>query len=83
MPWFYNQKSEPVEAIQYTGINLEELRRFVPEIIRDNRIGHPPGIHTIEGTKVIHDNDWVVRNMQDQFSICDDGAFKAEHKLKE
>ena len=34
----YVTKKVEIEALQYTGENLDELRSFVPEEWRDNRI---------------------------------------------
>jgi hypothetical protein len=58
------------EAVQYTGSNLDELRRFVPEEHRDNRVWRPLGVLTPEGAMEIRDGDWVVKKADGGFVVC-------------
>lgn len=55
-------------AIIWTGKNLDDLREFVPEEFRHNKITEPMGIKTRDGVKTISVGDWIIRT-KDGFDV--------------
>lgn len=62
-------RTKPVvkEAVQWTGNNLDELCKFVPEEFRHNKIHQPMGIVTLEGVMTISEGDWIVKGLRGEF----------------
>lgn len=79
MPMF-RKKPVVIEAVQYTGSNLDELRQFVPEEHRDNRIGVPLGIKTLEGVMTVTDGDWIIKGVKGEFYPCKPDIFDATYE---
>ena len=76
----FRKRPVVIEAMQYTGNNLAELRAFVPEELRDNRVGHPLGIHTLEGVMTVSEGDWVIRGVKGEFYPCKPDIFAATYE---
>lgn len=79
----YRKKPRIVQAVQFTGANLEELRAFVPEEFRDNRIGRPLGIVTLEGIMHISKGDWIIRGIKGEYYPCKPDVFEATYEKVE
>lgn len=69
-----------VEAIQFTGSNLDALRAFVPPSVRDNRIGQPLGIRSPKGVMVIGQGYWVVRESNEVYFSCKPETFNENYE---
>lgn len=76
----YRKKPVVIDAVQFTGENLDELRRFVPEEVRDNRVGHPLGIWTPEGVMSVSVGDWIIKGVKGEFYPCKDDIFKMTYE---
>jgi len=63
----FRKKPVVIEAVQWTGKNLEELRSFVPEKFRHNKIHQPMGIVTPEGVLTISEGDWIIKGVSGEF----------------
>ena len=76
----YRTKPVIKEAVQWTGDNLDELRAFVPEKFRDNRIHQPLGIKTLEGVLTISTNDWIIKGLNGEFYPCKPDIFEKTYE---
>lgn len=78
----YQKKQETVEAIRWTGDNIEEIHAFMaphkPEYLAgfsnaDELVGLPGG--------VANKGDWIVKEPElDHFSPCDPDEFEATYE---
>lgn len=76
----YKKKPVVIEAVQWTGSNLEELRAFVPEEWRDNRINAPLGIKTLEGVMEVKEGDFIIKGIKGEFYPCNPDIFEASYE---
>lgn len=72
---FYRKKPVVIEAMQWMGNNLEELRRFAPEALRPQSMG----IVTPEGVMTISEGDWVIKGVEGEFYPCKPSVFEASY----
>lgn len=79
----FRKKPVVIEAVQWTGDNLEELRAFVPEGVRHNRIGEPLGIKTLEGVMTVSRGDWIIKGVKGEFYPCKPDIFAATYEPME
>lgn len=81
----YRKKPVEVEAVQWTGDNVAEIRalaggKFHPLCV-------PKGDITAEVKDVLHDTwvgvkdgQWIIRGVQGEFYPCDDVVFQATYE---
>lgn len=79
----YRTKSVVKEAVQWTGNNLDELRDFVPEEFRHNKIHEPMGIITLEGVMTVSDGDYIIKGIKGEFYPCKPDIFEATYEIVE
>jgi hypothetical protein len=79
----FRKKPVVIEAVQWTGENLEELRAFVPEEFRHNKIHEPMGIWTLEGVMTIKEGDWIIKGVEGEFYPCKPDIFEATYEAVE
>lgn len=75
----FRKRPVVIEAVQWTGENLDELRSFVSEEWRDNRIHAPLGIKTLEGVMEISKGDYVIKGINGEFYPCKPDIFEASY----
>lgn len=76
----YRKKPVEIEALQYTGENMDELRAFVPNDWRDNRINQPLGIKTLEGVMTISEGDYIIKGIKGEFYPCKPDVFELTYE---
>ncbi len=76
----YVTRTCEIEALQWTGSNLEELRAFVPESFRDNRIGVAMGIKTLEGVMTVSEGDYIIKGLKGEFYPCKPDIFALKYQ---
>ena len=76
----YRKKPVVIEAIQWTGNNLDEMRAFVTEEFRDNRIHQPLGIKTLEGVMTVSEGDYVIKGVKGEFYPCKPDIFEISYE---
>lgn len=76
----YKKKPVVIEAVQWNGTNLDEVRAFVPEEVRYNKVSEPMGIKTLEGVLTISINDWIIRGVKGEFYPCKPDIFAATYE---
>lgn len=92
MPKF-RKKPVVVEAIQWTGSNLEEIRNFVGNDLIENYIKHFDiertlikqtlagiAINTLEGTMIVNYGDYIIKGVNNEFYPCKPDIFKQTYE---
>lgn len=79
----FRKKPVVIEAVQWTGSNLDELRAFVPKEFRHNKIHQPMGIVTLEGVVTVSEGDWIIRGIKGEFYPCKPDIFEKTHEAVE
>jgi len=77
----YRKKPVVIEAIQYIGNNVEEIRKFVGKELDGN--GHDLFIDTLEGTHICSPNDFVIKGIKGEFYPCKPDIFEATYEFVE
>lgn len=77
----YQHKPTVVEAVQWTGDNLEELQKFVPPEYRHNKIHEPMGLITNNGVVTIHKNDYIIKGALGEFYPCSPIIFELNYEV--
>jgi hypothetical protein len=74
----FRKKPVMIEAIQWTGNNLEEIKDFMGyyEYAKKNLI-----IHTLEGKMIAQVNDWIIRGVQGEYYPCKPDIFEQTYEL--
>lgn len=82
----YRKKPVVIEAIQWTGLNLEEIKAFVGESLQydiidtawEVRKGAPyvnMKIHTLEGDHECTKGDYIIKGVKGEFYPCKPDIF--------
>jgi len=76
----FRKKPVVIEAVQWRGNNLDELREFVPKEFRHNKVNEPLGIITLEGPLTISEGDWIIKGIKGEFYPCKPDIFAATYE---
>lgn len=92
MPKF-RKKPIVIEAVRWTGSNLEEIRNFVGSDLIENYIKHFDiertlikqtlagiAINTLEGTMMVNYGDYIIKGVNNEFYPCEPDIFKQTHE---
>ena len=74
----FRKKPVTVEAIQWTGTNMDEIGKFMDGVhwaIAD----HDPVIPTLEGDMRVSLNDWIIKGVKGEFYPCKPDIFAATY----
>jgi hypothetical protein len=75
----YRKKPVEVEAVQYTGKNINEIYNFVRKhLFRD--IDRNLSIQTLEGTMKATPGDWIIKGVNGEFYPCKPDIFKKTYE---
>lgn len=67
----FRKKPVVVEALQWTGENIEELRAFIPKkLLRGTKIV------TLEGVMTISRGDWIIKGVLGEYYPCKPDVFE-------
>jgi hypothetical protein len=72
MPLF-RKRPVTIEAVQFTGLNYEEIERFVGGDIGTNN--GKPYVATLEGPMQISIGDYVIKGVKGEFYPCKPDIF--------
>ena len=76
----YVKKLIPIEAVQYTGYNFDELQEFAGDdvYIQDGYVF----VHTIEGDmKMVNKiGDYLIKGVRGEFYFCEKGIFEESYE---
>jgi hypothetical protein len=79
IPKKYRKKPVEIEAVQYTGGNLEQIKKFVDaQLISFD--GDFITIHTLEGDMLASKNDYIIRGVQGEFYPCKPDIFEQTYE---
>ena len=87
----YRKKPVIVEAVKWTGLNLEEIKNFVDESLLYNiydgawEVGEAPvtvdmQIRTLEGNMSVSVGDYIIKGVQGEFYPCKPDIFKETYE---
>jgi hypothetical protein len=92
----YRKKPVVIDAVQWTGANLEEVMPFFgdfsklpnPDGYVEPGIGHCPpegtlDIPTLEGTMTARAGDWIIKGVKGEFYPCKPDIFEATYERVE
>ena len=82
----YVKRPVQVEAMQFDGGNLDELRAFAGptvQIYNEKLTNVAPmiSIHTLEGVMNVTPGDWIIRGVKGEFYPCKPDIFDASYML--
>lgn len=88
----YKKKPVVIEAIQWNGINLEEVKQFVGDNLKYQIIdsawqvgkGRPyvlMEIKTLEGTMKVSERDFIIKGVNGEFYPCKPDIFEKTYEL--
>ncbi len=79
----YRKKPVVIEAIQWNGINLEELKWFMKEKFKGTSVSETTfelQIPTLEGTMSASLGDYIIRGVKGEFYPCKPDIFEATYE---
>lgn len=89
----YRKKPVVVEAVRWTGSNLEEIRNFVGNDLIENYIEHFDieralikqtlagiAINTLEGTMMVNYGDYIIKGVNNEFYPCKPDIFEQTYE---
>lgn len=90
----YIKKPVVIEAIQWNGINIEEIKEFAKEKIEYSiyDAGYKAGItppviditiHTLEGDMKVSINDYIIKGVKGEIYPCKPDIFEETYELLE
>ena len=84
MPKFIKKPLE-IEAVQWTGENVDEIATFMKA--SDRTLSYMPDpknpqldIETLEGVMVASKNDWIIKGVAGEFYPCKPDIFKKTYR---
>ena len=76
----YKKKPVVIDAIQWTGNNIQEILDFTFStgiyVYKDS----PIYISTLEGTMKVSINDWIIKGVNGEFYPCKPDIFEATYE---
>ena len=80
----YRKKPVEIEAVQWTGLNLEEIKVFVGESLIYSIFNTEPyvliKIKTLEGDMIASEGDYIIKGISGEFYPCKPDIFKATYE---
>lgn len=80
----FRKKPVVIEAIQWTGNNVDEILGFILAKASAYRpVGNSIAIETLEGTMIADRSDWVIKGIKGEFYPCKSDIFEATYEKVE
>ena len=77
----YREKPVIINAIQWTGKNLDEIEGFAGDKFITWWYNHGSiGIQTLGGTMIANLNDWIIKGIKGEFYPCKPDIFLATYE---
>lgn len=69
----YRKRAVTIEAVQFTGDNVEEILKLGPDVVRqrDNKLI----VITLEGDMRANVGDWIIKGVADELYPCRNDVF--------
>ena len=72
----YIKKPVAIEAVQWTGSNIKEMKEFYPKSFSSPMRGNILEIHTLEGEMTAQVGDYIIKGIQGEFYPCKPDIFE-------
>lgn len=82
----FRKKSVVIEAVQYTGNNLQEIMVFAEDSAREigeDLLGDYMTIKTLEGKMTAYKDDWIIKGIAGDFYPSNPDIFEQTYELVE
>jgi hypothetical protein len=86
----YRKKPVVIEALQWTGENVNEVLEFVNRAdiritnhMRDGEMKSEIHIHTLEGPMHASQGDWIIKGVRGEFYPCKPDIFEETYEPAE
>lgn len=85
----YRKPTEYVDAMQYTGLNLDDVMAFCPALVESGGFGFTDRVNgvvvmnTETGTRRALPADWIVKAADGSLKVVKPEAFAATYELAE
>ena len=79
----YVKKPVKIEACQWTGDNVEEIKKFVNPIAEYLEDVQAILIHTLEGDMTAEINDYIIKGIKGEFYPCKPDIFEETYNIVE
>lgn len=84
----YQTKPFQIDAVQWTGTNVDELAAFagsnfrqIPEDARTYPTGSAEILDYIQSTWIlVFDGNWIIKGSKGEFYPCDDEVFRSKYE---
>lgn len=89
----FRKRPVVIEAIQYNGLNYEEIEKFIGKKIEVNLESEtayeagvaPPvfslSIYTLEGVMKAQNGDWIIKGVNGEFYPCKPNIFEKTYEV--
>lgn len=74
----YVKKPVEVEAIQWTGMNFKEIKKFGGDYV--GLFANQPIISTLEGDMIVSVGDYVIKGAKGEFYPCKPDIFELTYE---
>ena len=81
----YKTKPCEIEAVQWNGTNLKEIKEFVGKDLSYDIADTPINmeIHTLEGNMIASYGDYIIKGLRGEFYPCKPDVFEKKYELVE
>lgn len=79
-PKKFRKKPVVIEAIQFTGYNLDQVMRFMGDPPTHRPSKYVFVINTLEGEMAAIAGDWIIRGVQGEYYPCKPDIFDATYE---
>jgi hypothetical protein len=76
----FRKKPVVIEAVQWTGNNLEEIRQFTQNIATYSSLSDLLIIPTLEGNMTAIPTDWIIKGVKGEFYPCKNDIFEQTYE---
>lgn len=77
----FRKKPVVVEAVHWTGMNLEEVNAFLDDGMDEELFPDAPiTIETLEGDVTAQVGDWIIKGIKGEVYPCKPGIFEATYE---
>ena len=79
----YRKRPVVIEAVQFTGYNYQEIKDFVGDKCKLDRMDASLYIVTLEGDMLISSTDYVIKGVKGEFYPCKANIFLETYERAE
>ena len=76
----YRKKPIVIEAIQWTGHNIDEMANFLKNRVMGRLYDRSISISTLEGEMIALPGDWIIKGIKGEFYPCKPDIFDATYE---